>query len=100
MCRRKVDADRTRQARFQKLERQRSDARANVEQPSVKWAGLREASEEETRRRFRTLGAVSGELLRGLFRVELPFDRIADAGTATCHRHLPRIADKLTPMTP
>src|SRR6185503_699582 len=73
------------------LERQRSDARANVEQPSVQWADLREASDEETRRRFRALGAVSGEFLRCLFRAELPLDRVADAGTATTHRLLPPI---------
>jgi len=98
--RRKINADRARQPPVQELERQRSDARADVEQPALKWAGLRKAGKEETRRRFRAFGAVSGELLRGLFRVELPFDRVADAGTATGHRHLPRIADKLTPMTP
>jgi len=70
---------------LEKFEGYGTYAAADVEQQTLHGLRLREAGQQQARRRSRAVGAVLLEIVRGPFRIELPFGAVANVRTAACH---------------
>jgi hypothetical protein len=68
---RQIDTNRFRQSSIDQLKRQRTDAGADIEQSPAWWPDLRNACQQETRRRPRPFGTVVGEISRRSFLAKL-----------------------------